>query len=179
MRMRYAAATASGLAILALAGCSTASTSPGSVTPAGATQSPTATSTTENFSLFNEPFGTQYSGQTLAISVSKPVPYTPSDSAMVQQQTGWAVAFDISVSDRNSTQPFPLMALNYQVTSGDTQDQEIQDSANNVGTSTATVLPEKSLTWKVAFSVPANADDLTVAVSSMGGRKTIVFTGST
>ena len=97
---------------------------------------------------------------------------------MVQQQTGRAVAFDITVTDRDSAQSFPLMALNYQVTSGSTQDQEIQDSANNVGTSTATVLPGKTLTWKVAFSVPTNASDFTVAISSMGGGKTIIFSGT-
>ncbi|HEY4460344.1 MAG TPA: hypothetical protein VGN81_38900 [Pseudonocardiaceae bacterium] len=110
--------------------------------------------------------------------MSKPVPYVPSDSALVQQQTGRAVTFDITVSDRDPAQSFSLMALNYQVTAGNTQDQEIQDSANDVGTSIATVLPGKSLTWKVAFSVPANGSDITVAVSSMGGGKTIVFSGS-
>jgi hypothetical protein len=126
----------------------------------------------------NVPFGGRYDGPTLSIGLSKPVPYTPSNSAFVQQSTGRAVAFNISVSDNDKTQSFPAMDLNVQATSGSTQDQAIQDSAKNVGLSSATILPGHSLTWELAFAVPKNATDITVQVSSLGGGKTIVFSGN-
>lgn len=146
----------------------------GTVSTGGAAPAP---STISGSSLVNVPFGSGYDGPTLAVALSKPAAYSPSRSAFVQNSTGRAVAFNISITDKDASQPMPAMAINVQATSGDTQDQEIQDSANNVGTSTSTILPGHSLTWEIAFSVPKAATEITVQVRSLGGGKTIVFSG--
>jgi hypothetical protein len=69
------------------------------------------------------------------------------------------------------------LAFRLHATAGDTQNCEIQDSANDVGSPTATILSGKSLTWKRAFSVSTDGKEITVQVSSVGGGKTIVFSG--
>jgi hypothetical protein len=136
-----------------------------------------STSTSTGSRIVDLKFGTTYTGTTLSVGLSKPAAYSPSEYAFTQQQTGRAVAFTITVADTDRTQPFPAMDLDYQATSGNTQDQSIEDSANNVGTAMATILPGHTLAWQIAFSVPKNATDITVAVSSMGGDKTVVFSG--
>lgn len=171
LRPAVIAATA---ATLALSACGIAPT--GMVSTGGAAPAPGSLSGGGN--LVNVPLGGRYDGPTLSIALSKPVAYSPSSSAFVQQSTGRAVAFNISVSDNDKTQPFPAMALNIQATSGSTQDQAIEDSARSVGTSTATILPGHSLTYEIAFAVPQNATDITVQVASLGGGKTIVFSGN-
>ncbi|HVV20805.1 MAG TPA: DUF4352 domain-containing protein [Pseudonocardiaceae bacterium] len=133
--------------------------------------------TTDSDQIVNLKLGTTYVGPTLSVGLSKPVTYRPSDSAMVQQQTGRAVAFAITVKNNDKKQQFPAMDLDYEATSGNTQDQDVEDSANDVGTSMATILPGHTLTWKIAFSVPRIAKDITIQVSSLGGGKTLVFAG--
>lgn len=165
-------AAATALAALTLTACSMPAT--GTVSTGGAASAPVQAA---DSNLVNVPLGGSYKGPTLSIGLSKPTAYTPSESAMVTQQTGRAVAFNLSVTDNATAQSFPAMALSYQATSGSTQDQSIEDSANNVGSSTATILPGHSLTWAIAFSVPKDATDITVQVSSIGGGKTIVFAG--
>jgi hypothetical protein len=136
-----------------------------------------AGSQSQGSQIVREKFGTSYTGSTLSIGLSKPTAYSPSDSAMIQQQTGRAVAFNITVADNTKDQPLPAMELTIQAQSGSTLDQEIEDSANNVGSSLATILPGKSLSWEIAYSVPKGATDITVQVSAMGPGKTIVFSG--
>lgn len=174
MLLRPVAATVVTAATLALSACGSAPT--GTVSTGGSAPSPASLSGAG--SLVNVPFGGSYNGPTLSIGLSKPVAYSPSSSAFVQQSTGRAVAFNISVTDNDKVQSFPAMALSIQATSGSTQDQAIEDSARNVGTSSATILPGHSLTWEIAFAIPQNATDITVQVSSMGGGKTVVFSGN-
>lgn len=174
MSIRPAAITAVA-ATLALSACGIAPA--GTVTTGGAAPAP-GSGTTGDSSIINVPFGGRYDGPTLSVGLSKPVAYSPSSSAMVQQSTGRAVAFNISITDNTKDQSFPAMAMSTQATSGSTQDQPIEDSAKNVGTSMATILPGHSLTYEIAFSVPQDAKDITVQVSSMAGGKTIVFAGN-
>jgi hypothetical protein len=120
-------------------------------------------------------FGTTYVGATMSVGLSRPAVYVPSDSAMVTQQTGRAVAFTVTVGDAGNNQLFPAMGLSFHATSGNAQDQGIEDWTNNVGPSSAAILPGHSLSWTIAFSVPRDASDITVAVSSIGDGATIVF----
>jgi hypothetical protein len=71
-----------------------------------------------------------------------------------------------------------LASLGIQAVSGSTQDAQVTDPANNVGASSATVLPGRSLVWQIAFTVPATAHDITVQVSPVDGGRTVVFSGS-
>ena len=164
------------VSLLALVACAPANT--GTVTATGAGPAPATTTQAADVSDMNVPFGGAYSGPTLGIALTKPVPYTPSDSALITQPTGRAVTMYITVTDNDATQAFSAIALHVQATSGSTQDQEIEDSANNVGSSTVNILPKTAQKWQLAFEVPKDAADITVQVSSLGGGKTIVFKGS-
>lgn len=128
--------------------------------------------------IVNLPLGTTYNGSPLSVGLSRPVAYTPSASAVTTEKTGRAVTFNIALTNRDTVQAYPLMSLNVQATSGTTQDADIEDSARNVGGSEADVLPGRSLVWQIAFSVPKDATDITVQVSSMSGGQTLVFSGS-
>ena len=186
MLARRATAAAVLLATV-LAGCSspspgaTVSPTGGGAAPSGAPANATTTVATSSDGDPNDvqvPLGGAFDGNVLMIGLSKPVAYTPSDTAFVSGTIARAVAFNITVTDRSATQSLPAQALTLQGQSGSTQDQEIEDTAKNVGDSDATILPGKTLTWEVAFSVPADAHDITVQVASTGGGKTIVFSGS-
>jgi hypothetical protein len=111
-----------------------------------------------------------YDGATLTVGLSRPVAY----AGVVGRR---AVTFNIAVTNRDAT-PFSLASLGIQAASGSAQDAQITDPANNVGASSATVLPGRSLVWQIAFTVPAAADDITVQVSPVDGGRTVVFSGS-
>jgi hypothetical protein len=65
-----------------------------------------------------------------------------------------------------------------QATAGDAQVQQIQDTANSIGSPTASIPPGKSLKWRVAFGLPAAPSDFTVQVGTLAvGSQTIYFTG--
>lgn len=114
----------------------------------------------------------------LSVTVGAPAAYKPSSSAFVPGgAAARAVAMDVTVINTDKAQPVPAMTLSLQATAGSTQAQEIQDSGQNVGTPTATILPGKTLTWKVAFAVPVAGGEFTVGVGTVFGGETIYFTG--
>lgn len=113
---------------------------------------------------------TTYDGAALTVGLSRPVPYP----AVVGRR---AVTFNIAVANRATT-PLSLASLDIQAVSGSTQDAQVSDPANNVGASSATVLPGRSLVWQIAFTLPATAHDVTVQVSPVDGGRTVVFSGS-
>jgi hypothetical protein len=117
---------------------------------------------------------TTYEGVTLAVGLSRAVAYTPSGPAVVGRR---AVTFNIAVANRDQA-PFSLVSLGIQAVSGNTEDAQFADPANDVGASSATVLPGRSLVWQIAFTVPATAHDITVQVSPVDGGRTVVFSGS-
>jgi hypothetical protein len=119
--------------------------------------------------LVNLKLDNTYDGTTLSVGLSRPVSY-----AVVGRR---AVTFNIAVVNR-ATAPVSLASLDIQAVSGSTQDAQLTDPANNVGPSSATVLPGRSLVWQIAFTVPATADDITVQVSPVDGGRTVVFSGS-
>lgn len=117
-------------------------------------------------------FGTTYDGTPVSVGLSRPVAYLPSESA---SRTGRAVTFNIAVTNRDA-RPFPVRSLDIQAFSGMTQDEDIEDGANNVGTSSATLLPGRSLVWQIAFAIPKDAEDITVQIGSTD-KATLVFSG--
>jgi hypothetical protein len=113
---------------------------------------------------------TTYDGTSLSVGLSRPVAYPVRGRR--------AVTFNIAVANRTTATPFSLASLDIQAVSGNAQDAQLTDPANNVGASSATVLPGRSLVWQIAFTVPAAAHDITVQVSPVDGVRTVVFSGS-
>jgi hypothetical protein len=161
----------------ALAGCAT---SGGTVTPmsTSSTPPPPAASAPDGTAAHPATWGQQYKGASLSTALGAPAPYTPSRMAFVGgAKIERAVALDITVTNGSKDQPMPSMALSIQGTSGGAQAEKIYDSGGGIDQPTADILPGKSLSWKVAFSVPKDATELTVQVSSLGGGKTVYFSG--
>lgn len=177
---KFAPAAALVLALALLAGCTTAPTSStpatGSSSAASATPAQAAADGTAGHPFaFGQTW--QPSGK-MKISVGAPTPYTPSSSAVaLGGKTPRAVAVSVSVTNVPDGPPVPGMVITVQATAGDQQVQEIEDSAQNVGSPTASILPGKTLTWKVAFGAPAGAADFTVVVGALGGGTDVYFTG--
>jgi len=101
-------------------------------------------------------------GETMAwsygveMTVSTPVPFTPSETASAEPGQS-AVLFDLTLTN-NSEEPLEPLSFS-QVTSGGVEATSIFDSANNIGLApTATVLPGQSITWQEAYSVADPAD---------------------
>lgn len=170
------------LGVVALAACSTSST-PG---PAAAAGTPTASSATPAAAAADGTadhplaFGATWGNDSqIRITLGAPAPYTPSPSAFIPSGTAArAVVLDVTiVVPTGLGKAFPAMLLTTQATVGAAQAQSIEDVGNGVGTPTASVLPGKSLTWKVAFAVPAAPSDFTVQVSTAIGGQPVFFTG--
>jgi hypothetical protein len=123
------------------------------------------------------PWGKQVSGDTYAITIGTPAPYSPSASAANMSKAPRAVAMQVTVVNNQKDKALPAMAINIQATAGNAQSEQIFDSANDVGGPTADILPGKSLTWKVAFGVPTGQTDLTVQVSYLGVGATVYYGG--
>lgn len=131
-----------------------------------------------NSHLAKAPFGGKWEGENMDIALSKPTSYHPSDSAFVQGNTGRAVVFNVSVTNKTKDDPLPAMLIDLDAQAGGKNAEAIEDSDNNVGSSMNEILPGKTLTWKVAFAVPKNAKDMDVQWNNASaGGNTIVFSG--
>jgi hypothetical protein len=154
-----------------LCGCGTTSTAspvaPVKATPAAADGSAAHPLT----------WGQQHTGGTLSVGLGTPAPYTPSRTAFAGRPIERAVVLDITVAVTGGDKAMPAMYLSIQGTAGSAKAETIEDSGNGVGNPMADILPGKSLAWKIAFAVPKDATELTVSSSSLGGGKTIYFTG--
>lgn len=120
-------------------------------------------------------FGTTYDTKPMSIGLSRPVAYLPSPSA-TGRHTGRAVTFNIAVTNHD-TRSFPVRSLIIQAFSGSTQDDDIEDVANNVGPSSAILLPGRSLVWQIAFAIPKDARDISIQIAATTSA-TLVFTGA-
>lgn len=125
--------------------------------------------------IVNLAFGTTYDTKPLSIGLSRPVTYVPTPSA-TGRRTGRAVTFNIAVTNRD-TRSFPVHSLTVQAFCGNTQDGDIEDSANNVGPSSAILLPGRSLVWQIAFAIPKDARDISIQIAATTSA-TVVFTGT-
>lgn len=169
------------LGLTMLAACST----PTATQPAGATSAATSSAapvaaaadgSAAHPLAFGQTWGTD---SQIKITLGAPAPYTPSSSAFIPSgSTARAVAFDVTIAIPASLdKAFPSMLLTIQTTAGDKQAQSIEDVGNNVGSPTANVPPGKSLTWRVAYAVPAGPNDFTAQVSTAIGGSDVYFTG--
>jgi hypothetical protein len=127
--------------------------------------------------LVNLPLDSTYNGPTLSVGLSRPVAYRPSSLADIGQWTGRAVTFNVAVANNAAAEPFSVASLAVEATSGTTQDSQVTDVVRDIGSSTATVLPGRSLVWQIAFTVPADAPDITVTVTPVAGG-TVAFSGA-
>lgn len=181
--MRSALLLAGIAALGLLAACSTPSaTSPaaGSATAAATSSATPAAAAADGTATHPLAFGQTWgTDQQIKVTLGAPAPYTPSSSAFIPGgATARAVAFDVTIAIPTSIdKAFPAMLLTVKTTAGDRQAQSIEDVGNNVGTPTANVPPGKSLTWRVAYAVPAGPNEFTAQVSTAIGGQDVYFTG--
>lgn len=180
--MKTALALVALLGAVTLTACSTpgpapaasggTTTSTSSVTPAAAA----ADGSASHPLAFGQTWGTS---DQIRVTLGAPSAYTPSASAFTPGgSAGRAVALDVTIAVPTSLgKAFPAMLLTVQATAGSAQAQKIEDVGNNVGSPTSSVLPGKSLSWKLAFAVPSGPNDFTVQVSTAIGGQDVYFTG--
>jgi hypothetical protein len=116
----------------------------------------------------------------VAVTVSEPKAYRPSSSAATDQAAARYVSMTVTVtngSDKNIEATGTTLAA----TANGTPADQVFDSAKGIGGSpSSTVLPRKSITYTVAFGLPAKEQvDLQVEVRpSFGlGYQPAIFTG--
>ena len=172
-------------ALLVVAIGATVSTTPPSSPPAIAAASGAASSTAAPPAAAADgsadhplPFGKTWApAGKMAVTIGVPAAYTPSAEAFSPDHSPRAVVMDVTITNVPGAPVVPAMAISIQATAGTSQVQQIEDVGNKVGSPTANILPGKSLTWKVAFGLPAGQVDFTVQVSTMFGGQTVYFTG--
>ncbi|MFC6706782.1 hypothetical protein [Flexivirga alba] len=103
------------------------------------------------------PFGATWTSKTgRKITVSKPVPYTPSSSAYVGQTIPGGHYYKVTITLTNpaNQDPFDPSQLYLTATSGSTQVDGVTDIDGNIGNDpSSTLLPGRSLTWSKAYPV--------------------------
>ncbi len=162
-------AAAAALAF-ALAGCGGVSATTTTSAPvgdnrpastAGSTAAAAATSAAASSGVAK--FGDTYSWKDgLAVTISAPEAYTPSQSAAGAQAGQQAVAFTITIVNKTS-EPFDPVLFHVSAQSGNTEASAIYDSGNIGSTPTTKLLPGREVTFKVAFSV-ADPGDIVMEV---------------
>lgn len=125
-------------------------------------------------------FGQAVTVADMTYAVSVPAKFTPSSSAAAAGPIARALKVDITITNNGST-PFDFnpFAVGAKASAAGVPAPEITDFAERIGvTRSSTVLPGKSITYPVAFAVPAKAGDFQVEVSpSMFGSR-LIFTGT-
>lgn len=147
-----------------LAACSTAPT----VEPPAASQppasSPAAAPTQDAPTAAGEPTqgeGTQPFGSTatwpdgVSITVSKPMPFKPSEYAAVGTKAPKYVAVEVTLKN-GSKAPVESSMASLRATSGDQEAESVFDSAKGIEMSSSRVLPGKSLKWRQVFGQPGS-----------------------
>lgn len=103
------------------------------------------------------PFGATWTSKTgRKITVSKPVPYTPSSSAYIGQtiKGGHLYKITITLANPADQEAFDPSQLSFTATSGSTQVDGVTDIDANIGNEpSSTLLPGRSLTWSEAYPV--------------------------
>ncbi|MFZ1382336.1 MAG: hypothetical protein WAS54_06055 [Scrofimicrobium sp.] len=140
------------------------STNTGATTPAAVEESTEESATTEEEEVTEEPantnptFGDTYTWDDgLAVTISQPTEFTPSEysAGAVEGQT--ALSYEVTLTNGTDKDVESVMIM-LTVASGGSEGSAIFDSNNGVEIPTSTILPGKSLTWTVAYSVADPAD---------------------
>jgi uncharacterized protein DUF4352 len=129
----------------------------------------------------SHPFGTVAKSGDVSVSVSAPAKFTPSSSAAVMGgPIRRAVAVNITITNNGAeSYQFNPFVVGAKATAGGVAAPAITDLENGVGTaSSATILPGKAYTYKVAFSVPEQQGDFQVELSSSIFGSGVVFAGT-
>jgi hypothetical protein len=125
----------------------------------------------------NPTFGETYTYENgLAVTVSPPQPYAPSDSAAVGDPAPPNfVAFDITVTNGTQANYDPAM-FTATMQSGSTEGQQVFDSANGIGgTPTTTLLPGRESQFRMAFGA-TDPNDLVLEVAPGFEYESAIFT---
>lgn len=114
----------------------------------------------------------------LAMSVSAPAAFTPNDYAFGVKKGARNFSTTLKLTN-GGTSNFSAFGAAPTTTAGEVPCEGIFDSGSGMnGAPTSMVLPQKSLTWKVAFSCEAKAGaDLTLQVSPGFTQSPSVFVG--
>lgn len=93
----------------------------------------------------------------VAITISRPAAYKPSNSSTVSSKAS-PVAFTVLIKN-GSEEIYDPSFFSTSAQSGDTEAEEIFDSANNVDGSPSTkLLPGRSVKFRIAYAVEAPSD---------------------
>jgi hypothetical protein len=126
-------------------------------------------------------FGTVAESGDVSVSVSAPVRFAPSSTAMsLGGPIARAVVVNITITN-NGTESYQFnpFIVGAKATAGGAAAPDITEVEKGVGTATeATILPGKSYTYKVAFSVPEQSGDFQVGLSSSIFGSDVVFAGT-
>lgn len=152
-----------------ITGCATES---GTVTKNDGTQSEAAVETVTETEQSAEPessnphFGDTYTWPDgLEVTISQPVEYTPSEYAVGAVEGETALAYDVTITN-GTKEDVESLGINFTVASGGQEGTAIFDTDGGVEMPTSTILPGKSLTWKIAYSV-ADPTDVQISVDNL------------
>ena len=99
------------------------------------------------------------------ITIGAPQPFTPSESAAFDEWPEYVVFEVTEVND--GTEPAPA-GWSLTATTGDQEATQVFDSAQGIEVATATVMPGKSITYKVAFG-RTPGEDFVLTARPLGG----------
>lgn len=94
----------------------------------------------------------------VAVTVSEPKPYTPSESAAVDGSFKKFVVVEIVLKNGSDKPYSPGSDFMTSATTGDVEADRVFDSGNGVDSPMVDVLPGKSLKWKEAYGVNESGD---------------------
>lgn len=126
-------------------------------------------------------FGTVAKSGDVSVSVSAPAKFAPSSSAVsMGGPIARAVAVNITITN-NGTESYQFnpFIVGAKATAGGSAAPEITDFEKGAGTTAeSTILPGKSYTYTVAFSVPEQPGEFQVGLSSSIFGSDVVFAGT-
>jgi hypothetical protein len=98
----------------------------------------------------------------VALTVSAPEPFEPSDTALAEDAAAYVV-FDVTITN-GSDEPYePLVITSVQ--SGSAEAEEVFDTASGLdGTPSTTVLPGREVMFQIGYGV-ADPDDLVLQIT--------------
>lgn len=170
MNLRLGAGIAALTLALTITGCSynEGEVIKNNETATATTAAPTTASPTPAQAA-NPTFGDSYEWPDgLKVTVSQPEPFTPSEYA-AGTTDGWDnLAWTVTI-ENGTDENFDPIDIWINVASGGQEGSEVYDSDNGYGDyPESTVLPGKSITWNVAYSI-ADPNDLQLSIEDTFG----------
>ena len=153
-------------ALLALTACGGANptVTPAAPDPTSASSTPATPEPSETQMPHTYAFGSTATWPDgTAITIGKPEPFKPSESAYAGDGKGPWVKFTVTLVNGTAEPVESMDAAYIRATSGDQEVMSVSDSEQDVTWPVSRVLPGKTLRWVMAFEKPN--DDLLVTVS--------------